>query len=105
MAMSDNYGVCHSAVDYPPESHGPRAMHQAYIGASIGPTGPVSIPVAELNTIMGKASGLPRKDFDHVRALASVVRRRERCPRRSISEAPQAGRAAARFLSTCSWSP
>jgi alpha-ketoglutarate-dependent taurine dioxygenase len=45
VAMWDNYGVFHSAVEYPLEGHGPRTMHQANIGASGGPVGPVPIPV------------------------------------------------------------
>ncbi|KAL3459757.1 hypothetical protein BJX64DRAFT_301062 [Aspergillus heterothallicus] len=40
----DNYGVFHSAVDYPVKL-GPRSMHQANIGGSIGPRGPVPIGV------------------------------------------------------------
>ena len=39
----DNYGMFHSAVDYPLK-YGSRSMHQANIGASIGPVGPVPIP-------------------------------------------------------------
>ncbi|KAK5127339.1 hypothetical protein LTR85_006678 [Meristemomyces frigidus] len=46
VAMWDNYGVFHSAVDYPLEKYGPRTMHQANIGASVGPVGPQPIPVA-----------------------------------------------------------
>ncbi|KAK5108471.1 hypothetical protein LTR62_008289 [Meristemomyces frigidus] len=45
IAMWDNYGVFHSAVDYPLQGHGPRTMHQANIGASRGPVGPQPIPV------------------------------------------------------------
>ncbi|KAK3070470.1 hypothetical protein LTR53_010426 [Teratosphaeriaceae sp. CCFEE 6253] len=45
VAMWDNYGLFHSAVDYPLDSYGPRSMHQANIGASRGPVGPVPIPV------------------------------------------------------------
>ncbi|KAL2784403.1 hypothetical protein BJX66DRAFT_348422 [Aspergillus keveii] len=41
----DNYGVFHSAVDYPVKL-GPRSMHQANIGGSIGPRGPVPIGVS-----------------------------------------------------------
>lgn len=44
--MWDNYGLFHSAVDYPLAKYGPRTMHQANIGASRGPVGPVPIPVA-----------------------------------------------------------
>ncbi|KAL2822392.1 hypothetical protein BJX63DRAFT_426966 [Aspergillus granulosus] len=40
----DNYGVFHSAVDYPVKL-GPRSMHQANIGGSIGPKGPVPIGI------------------------------------------------------------
>ncbi|KAK4495189.1 hypothetical protein PRZ48_013516 [Zasmidium cellare] len=43
--MWDNYGLFHSAVDYPLEKYGPRTMHQANIGASRGPVGPVPVPV------------------------------------------------------------
>ncbi|KAJ5305392.1 uncharacterized protein N7443_005052 [Penicillium atrosanguineum] len=39
----DNYGVFHSAIDYPIDM-GPRTMHQANISGSIGPRGPVPIP-------------------------------------------------------------
>jgi alpha-ketoglutarate-dependent taurine dioxygenase len=46
VAMWDNYGVFHSAVDYPIEKYGPRTMHQANIGGSRGPIAPVPIPVA-----------------------------------------------------------
>ncbi|GME48658.1 Clavaminate synthase-like protein [Neofusicoccum parvum] len=41
--MWDNYNMFHSAVDYPLK-YGPRTMHQANIGASRGPVGPVLIP-------------------------------------------------------------
>ncbi|KAJ5646860.1 hypothetical protein N7490_003232 [Penicillium lividum] len=44
MAIWDNYGLFHSAVDYP-ISMGPRSMHQANISGSIGPKGPVPIPM------------------------------------------------------------
>ncbi|KIX02575.1 uncharacterized protein Z518_08516 [Rhinocladiella mackenziei CBS 650.93] len=44
VVMWDNYGCFHSAVDYPLEMYGPRTMHQANIGASKGPVGPVPIP-------------------------------------------------------------
>ncbi|EXJ81620.1 hypothetical protein A1O1_07685 [Capronia coronata CBS 617.96] len=44
IVMWDNYGTFHSAVDYPLEKYGPRTMHQANIGASRGPVGPVPIP-------------------------------------------------------------
>ncbi|KAK4561460.1 hypothetical protein LTR86_004778 [Recurvomyces mirabilis] len=46
IVMWDNYGVFHTAIDYPLDGHGPRTMHQANIGASRGPTGPYPIPVA-----------------------------------------------------------
>ncbi|RFU29414.1 hypothetical protein B7463_g6926, partial [Scytalidium lignicola] len=39
----DNYGLFHSAIDYPLK-FGPRSMHQANIGGSVGPRGPVPIP-------------------------------------------------------------
>lgn len=42
--MWANYQVFHTAVDYH-ERLGPRTMHQANIGASVGPVGPVPIPV------------------------------------------------------------
>ena len=42
--MWANYQMFHTAVDYP-DSWGPRTMHQANIGASLGPVGPVPIPV------------------------------------------------------------
>lgn len=62
VVMWDNYGVFHSACDYPEEGYGPRcksssvlamrimlieivAMHQANIGSSVGPRGPVEIPL------------------------------------------------------------
>lgn len=44
MVVWDNCGMFHSAVDYPLEKYGPRTMHQANIGASRGPVGPVPIP-------------------------------------------------------------
>ncbi|KAJ5997626.1 hypothetical protein N7522_009286 [Penicillium canescens] len=44
MVIWDNYGVFHSAIDYP-ISMGPRSMHQANISGSIGPRGPVPIPL------------------------------------------------------------
>lgn len=44
IVMWDNYGLFHTAVDYPLEKYGPRSMHQANIGASRGPVGPVPIP-------------------------------------------------------------
>lgn len=43
--MWANYQTFHTAVDYP-DKLGPRTMHQANIGASSGPVGPVPIPVA-----------------------------------------------------------
>lgn len=42
MVIWDNYGLFHSAVDYPLKM-GPRTMHQANIAGSIGPKGPVPI--------------------------------------------------------------
>jgi alpha-ketoglutarate-dependent taurine dioxygenase len=44
IVMWANYQVFHTAVDYP-DSLGPRTMHQANIGASSGPVGPVPIPL------------------------------------------------------------
>ncbi|KAL5343441.1 hypothetical protein BJX70DRAFT_385570 [Aspergillus crustosus] len=44
LVIWDNYGVFHSAVDYPVKL-GPRSMHQANIGGSVGPRGPVPIGV------------------------------------------------------------
>ncbi|KAJ5806799.1 hypothetical protein N7474_010391 [Penicillium riverlandense] len=44
MVIWDNYGLFHSAVDYP-IIMGPRSMHQANISGSIGPKGPVPIPL------------------------------------------------------------
>ncbi|KAL4899419.1 hypothetical protein BDW74DRAFT_171576 [Aspergillus multicolor] len=44
LVIWDNYGVFHSAVDYPIKM-GSRSMHQANIGGSVGPRGPVPIPV------------------------------------------------------------
>jgi alpha-ketoglutarate-dependent taurine dioxygenase len=46
VAIWDNWGVFHSAVDYPVSKYGPRTMHQANIGASSRPVGPVPILVA-----------------------------------------------------------
>lgn len=46
VAMWDNYGMFHSAVDYPIETYGPRTMHQANVGSSRGPIAPVPIPAA-----------------------------------------------------------
>ncbi|KAK7978515.1 hypothetical protein PG988_006005 [Apiospora saccharicola] len=43
IVMWANYQMFHTAVDYP-ISMGPRTMHQANIGASVGPRGPVPIP-------------------------------------------------------------
>ncbi|KAJ5993239.1 hypothetical protein N7451_008963 [Penicillium sp. IBT 35674x] len=43
VAIWDNYGLFHSAIDYP-ISMGPRSMHQANISGSIGPKGLVPIP-------------------------------------------------------------
>ncbi|ERT02401.1 hypothetical protein HMPREF1624_00699 [Sporothrix schenckii ATCC 58251] len=45
IVMWANYQMFHSAIDYPDEM-GPRTMHQANIGASIGPTGPFPVPAA-----------------------------------------------------------
>lgn len=42
--MWANWQCFHTAIDYP-DSFGPRTMHQANIGASQAPTGPVPIPV------------------------------------------------------------
>jgi alpha-ketoglutarate-dependent taurine dioxygenase len=44
MVIWDNYGLFHSAIDYP-ISMGPRSMHQANISGSVGPKGPVPIPL------------------------------------------------------------
>ncbi|GLI82204.1 hypothetical protein PoHVEF18_010611 [Penicillium ochrochloron] len=44
MIIWDNYGLFHSAIDYP-INMGPRSMHQANISGSIGPKGPVPIPL------------------------------------------------------------
>ncbi|KAJ5464322.1 uncharacterized protein N7458_000008 [Penicillium daleae] len=44
MVIWDNYGLFHSAIDYP-IIMGPRSMHQANISGSIGPKGPVPIPL------------------------------------------------------------
>ncbi|KAK1955829.1 alpha-ketoglutarate dependent xanthine dioxygenase [Colletotrichum sublineola] len=44
IVMWANYQMFHTAVDYP-DRLGPRTMHQANIGASSGPVGPVPIPV------------------------------------------------------------
>ncbi|EON96408.1 putative alpha-ketoglutarate dependent xanthine dioxygenase protein [Phaeoacremonium minimum UCRPA7] len=44
IVMWANYQMFHTAVDYP-NSFGPRSMHQANIGASKGPIGPVPIPI------------------------------------------------------------
>lgn len=41
--MWDNWSVFHSAVDYP-DHYGPRTMHQANLGASRSPVGPMPIP-------------------------------------------------------------
>ncbi|KAJ5184734.1 hypothetical protein N7491_007397 [Penicillium cf. griseofulvum] len=43
MIIWDNYGLFHSAIDYPIDT-GPRTMHQANISGSSGPNGPVPIP-------------------------------------------------------------
>jgi xanthine dioxygenase len=45
IVMWANHQVFHSAVDYP-IAYGSRTMHQANIGASKGPVGPVPIPVS-----------------------------------------------------------
>ncbi|EFX04570.1 alpha-ketoglutarate dependent xanthine dioxygenase [Grosmannia clavigera kw1407] len=42
--MWANYQMFHSAIDYP-DAFGPRSMHQANIGASKGPLGPVPLPI------------------------------------------------------------
>ncbi|EED21411.1 conserved hypothetical protein [Talaromyces stipitatus ATCC 10500] len=44
MLIWDNYGLFHSAIDYPAKM-GPRTMHQANIAGSVGPRGPVAIDV------------------------------------------------------------
>ncbi|KAI1851583.1 hypothetical protein JX265_012335 [Neoarthrinium moseri] len=44
IVMWANWQCFHTAIDYP-DSYGPRTMHQANIGASSAPVGPVSIPV------------------------------------------------------------
>lgn len=44
IVMWANYQMFHTAVDYP-DHWGARTMHQANIGASLGPVGPVPIPV------------------------------------------------------------
>ena len=41
--MWANYQMFHTAIDYP-SSLGPRTMHQANIGASVGPTGLFTVP-------------------------------------------------------------
>ncbi|TVY93633.1 putative dioxygenase [Lachnellula willkommii] len=43
--MWDNWSVFHTAVDYP-DHYGSRSMHQANLGASDSPVGPVPIPVS-----------------------------------------------------------
>lgn len=43
IVMWANWQCFHTAVDYP-DSYGPRTMHQANIGASSAPVGPVPIP-------------------------------------------------------------
>lgn len=45
IVMWANHQMFHTAVDYP-DRYGPRTMHQANIGASSGPVGPVPIPVS-----------------------------------------------------------
>ncbi|OAA61953.1 alpha-ketoglutarate dependent xanthine dioxygenase [Niveomyces insectorum RCEF 264] len=45
IVMWANYQLFHTAIDYP-EHMGPRTMHQANIGASTGPVGPVPVPAA-----------------------------------------------------------
>ena len=44
VGMWDNWSVFHSAVDYP-DSYGSRSMHQANLGASDAPVGPMPIGV------------------------------------------------------------
>ncbi|ETS85892.1 hypothetical protein PFICI_03917 [Pestalotiopsis fici W106-1] len=44
IVMWANWQCFHTAVDYP-DAYGPRTMHQANIGASSAPVGPVPIPV------------------------------------------------------------
>ncbi|KAI4596945.1 hypothetical protein KJ359_004855 [Pestalotiopsis sp. 9143b] len=43
IVMWANWQCFHTAIDYP-DSYGPRTMHQANIGASTAPVGPVPIP-------------------------------------------------------------
>lgn len=45
VTMWANWQCFHTAIDYP-DSFGPRTMHQANIGASSAPVGPVPIPAA-----------------------------------------------------------
>ncbi|KAH7094253.1 hypothetical protein FB567DRAFT_509815 [Paraphoma chrysanthemicola] len=45
IVMWANYQMFHTAVDYP-DHYGARTMHQANIGASSGPVGPVPIPMS-----------------------------------------------------------
>jgi alpha-ketoglutarate-dependent taurine dioxygenase len=45
IVMWANYQMFHSAIDYP-AAYGPRTMHQANIGGSKGPVGPIPIPVS-----------------------------------------------------------
>ncbi|KAI0121225.1 hypothetical protein BJ170DRAFT_152189 [Xylariales sp. AK1849] len=45
IVMWANWQVFHTAIDYP-DAYGPRTMHQANIGASSAPVGPVPIPAA-----------------------------------------------------------
>ncbi|KAB8233026.1 TauD/TfdA dioxygenase family protein [Aspergillus alliaceus] len=44
MVIWDNYSLFHTAIDYP-EKYGPRSMHKADTGGSIGPKGPVPIGI------------------------------------------------------------
>jgi alpha-ketoglutarate-dependent taurine dioxygenase len=45
IVMWANYQMFHTAVDHP-DHYGARTMHQANIGASSGPVGPMPIPVS-----------------------------------------------------------
>jgi alpha-ketoglutarate-dependent taurine dioxygenase len=45
IVMWANYQMFHSAIDYP-GAYGARTMHQANIGASKGPVGPIPIPIS-----------------------------------------------------------
>lgn len=45
ITMWANWQCFHTAIDYP-DAFGPRTMHQANIGASSAPVGPVPVPAA-----------------------------------------------------------